>query len=141
MTEASDNIDLQAIQARLGRPLRVLHIGNIANNAYNNARIQRQHGIEADVLSYDYYHVMSTPEWEDAQFEGEIDPDVPNWWETSLRGWRRPDWFVQGPASGCLQYLRAKHFGYRRLQKLLWLSLEARCLGYAATPGRGAKGR
>lgn len=130
MTEASDNIDLQAIQARLGRPLRVLHIGNIANNAYNNARIQRQHGIEADVLSYDYYHVMSTPEWEDAQFEGEIDPDVPNWWETSLRGWRRPDWFVQGPASGCLQYLRAKHFGYRRLQKLLWLSLEARCLGY-----------
>jgi len=32
------------MNARLGRPLRVLHIGNIANNAYNNARIQRQYG-------------------------------------------------------------------------------------------------
>lgn len=129
------NETLKAIEARLGRHLRVLHIGNIANNAYNNARIQRQYGIEADVLSYDYYHVMSTPEWEDAQFEGEIDPDAPNWWATSLNGWKRPDWFVQGPASSCLQYLRVKHFGLRRLQKLLWLYLEARCLGlvrYAA---------
>ena len=33
-------------QRRMGRPLRVLHIGNIANNAYNNARIQRQLGIQ-----------------------------------------------------------------------------------------------
>ena len=51
-----------------GRPLRVLHIGNIANNAYNNARIQRQRGIDAYVLSFDYYHIMATPEWEDADF-------------------------------------------------------------------------
>lgn len=123
------NETLKLIEAELGRPLRVLHIGNIANNAYNNARIQRQYGIEADVLSYDYYHVMSTPEWEDAQFEGTVDADAPNWWGTSLKGWKRPEWFVQGPATTCLQYLRAKRFGYGRLQHLLWRALEALCLG------------
>ncbi|MGX5735308.1 glycosyltransferase family protein [Bosea thiooxidans] len=129
MSSPLHNETLKGLETKLGRPLRVLHIGNIANNAYNNARIQRQYGIEADVLSYDYYHVMSTPEWEDAKFEGEIDQDAPNWWGSSLKGWQRPDWFVQGPASACLQYLRAKRFGYRRLQKLLWRYLEAKCLG------------
>jgi glycosyltransferase involved in cell wall biosynthesis len=123
------NAALKAIEAKLGRPLRVLHIGNIANNAYNNARIQRQYGIEADVLCYDYYHIMATPEWEDAEFEGEVDANSPNWWGTSLRGWKRPEWFVQGPAAVCLQYLRAKYLGLGRLQTLLWRYLEARCLG------------
>lgn len=135
MTQRLSNETVAAIEAQLGRPLRVLHIGNIANNAYNNARIQRQYGIEADVISYDYYHSMSTPEWEDAEFEGAIDADAPNWWGTSIKGWKRPDWFVQGPASTCLQYLRAKHLGYDKLRRLLWSALEACCLGqvrYAA---------
>lgn len=121
---------LLEIEARLGRPLRVLHVGNIANNAYNNARIQRQHGIEADVLSYDYYHVMSTPEWEDAEFEGSVDSDAPNWWTTSLKGWKRPDWFAQGPADACVQYLKARRMGLNKLAKLLWVYLEARSLGH-----------
>ena len=56
---------LADFERKNGRKLRVLHIGNIANNAYNNARIQRQYGIEADVICYDYYHIMSCPEWED----------------------------------------------------------------------------
>lgn len=128
MSEALRNETLKLIEAELGRPLRVLHIGNIANNAYNNARIQRQYGIEADVLSYDYYHVMSTPEWEDAQFEGAVEADNPNWWGTSIKGWKRPDWFVQGPAATCLQYLRAKRLGHVRLQRMLWGALEALCL-------------
>lgn len=126
---AKSNEIILDLTRRLGRPLRVLHIGNIANNAYNNARIQRQYGIDADVLSYDYYHVMSTPEWEDAEFEGAIDPDSPNWWGTSLRGWKRPTWFVQGPSAVCLQYLRSRHLGLTGLQHLLWRYLEARCLG------------
>lgn len=132
------NETLRAIEAKLGRPLRVLHIGNIANNAYNNARIQRQYGIEADVLSYDYYHVMSTPEWEDAEFEGEIDADFPNWWATSLKGWKRPDWFVQGPADACIQFLKAKHLGLNRLADLLWAYLEARGLGAVRHAARNA---
>jgi glycosyltransferase involved in cell wall biosynthesis len=96
---------------RHGRPLRVLHIGNIANNAYNNARIQRSHGIEADVISYGYYHVTGTPEWEDADIEGDVDPALPDWWAVDLGDWRRPPWFVQGPMLPCLDYLRCRHAG------------------------------
>ena len=62
-----------------GRALRVLHIGNIANNAYNNAKIQRSLGIEADVLCYDYYHIMGTPEWEDTDIQGSLDNFHPDW--------------------------------------------------------------
>ncbi len=109
-----------------GRKLRVLHIGNIANNAYNNARIQREFGIEADVLSYDYYHVMACPEWEDAEFTGEIgDPFFPDWWATSLRGWKRPAWFANGPVEMALRYLRLRRSGPAAATKLFWRALQA----------------
>lgn len=124
------NEDLQAIEKKLGRPLRVLHIGNIANNAYYNGLIQRCHGVHADVICYDYYHVMSCPEWEDADFDGEVDPSAPNWWATDLKGWKRPDWFAQGPAAGCINYQHARALGLHRLSKLLWTYLEARSLGH-----------
>jgi glycosyltransferase involved in cell wall biosynthesis len=107
------------LQAGLGRHLRVLHIGNIANNAYNNARIQRQYGIEADVICYDYYHVMSCPEWEDGSFTGPAEGNFPDWFSTSLKGFSRPQWFVQGPANLCLQYLRAAHLKMPFTQWLL----------------------
>lgn len=91
-----------------GRRLRVLHIGNIANNAYNNARIQRRYGIEADVLCFDYYHAMATPEWEDGELTTAVDPALPDWWASNLRGFRRPLWFVQGPLLLCVTYLIAR---------------------------------
>lgn len=92
-----------------GSGLRVLHIGNIANNAYNNAKIQRRFGIEADVLSFDYYHIMACPEWEDADFAGEVgDPMYPDWWAVDLKGFERPRWFAQGPFDASLRYLLAK---------------------------------
>jgi glycosyltransferase involved in cell wall biosynthesis len=102
---------IAGINAGLGRQLRVLHIGNIANNAYNNARIQRQYGIDADVLCHDYYHVMATPEWEDGGLTTQLDPNLPNWWESNLKGYRRPDWYVQGPLTLCLDYLDALRRG------------------------------
>ena len=107
-----------------GRPLRVLHIGNIANNAYNNAKIQRSYGIEADVLCYDYYHIMGTPEWEDGDVAGAVDPSLPDWWSTNLRGLKRPDWFVQGPAPLCIKYLVARARGQMILAKMRRLALE-----------------
>src|SRR3954464_4995623 len=89
-----------------GRRLRVLHIGNIANNAYNNAKIQRQRGIEADVSSHDYFHVMACPEWEDAEFDGDVvDGLFPDWWNVDTNGFRRPAWFAQGNARTCQRYL------------------------------------
>ena len=100
--------------AAKGRPLRVLHIGNIANNAYNNAKIQRMFGIEADVVCHDYYHIMGCPEWEDAEISGDIgDAFYPNWWTANLNNWQRPEWFVQGPRQECLEYLRSRNAGDR----------------------------
>jgi glycosyltransferase involved in cell wall biosynthesis len=112
------------INARLGRPLRILHIGNIANNAYNNACIQRLYGIGADVLCHDYYHVMATPEWEDSGLTTTVDPNLPNWWESNLKGFRRPEWFVQGPLALCLDYLEARHCGDERRQRAAAATIE-----------------
>lgn len=112
------------VRARLGRPLRVLHIGNIANNAFNNARIQRQHGIDADVLSFDYYHIMATPEWEEASFASlPADAFFPDWRSVDLGDYRRPRWFASGPLADCSRYLRA-HVEKAPEADRLWLRLE-----------------
>jgi glycosyltransferase involved in cell wall biosynthesis len=93
---------------RLQRRPRVLHLGNIANNAYLNAKLLRAAGIEADVVCCDYYHIMGSPEWEDADLSGDYgSDDFPDWNRVNLRGFRRPEWFVQGPSMLCLAYLIA----------------------------------
>jgi glycosyltransferase involved in cell wall biosynthesis len=66
--------------------LRVLHLGNIGNNAYLNAKFLRAEGVDCHVLSYDYYDRFATPEWE---------------------GDERPPWFVQGPVFDSVAYLHA----------------------------------
>ena len=105
-----------------GRPLRVLHIGNIANNAYVNAKIMRRQGIEADVLCLNYYHIMGCPEWEDAEIEGDVgDPNLPDWWSVNLHGYKRPSWFVQGPTRMALEYLDA--VGTQNLPKVIFWKL------------------
>lgn len=107
-----------------GRPLRVLHIGNIANNAYINAKIQRRYGIEADVSCHDYFHVMGCPEWEDAPFSGDVgDPFTPDWWAVDLHGFTRPRWFAQGRLVTCQSYLLAVRRGQRVRAALLWRKL------------------
>jgi len=81
-----------------GRVPRVLHIGNIANNAYNNAKILNEAGLENYVLCYDYYHIMACPEWEDADFSAFFgDQFTPEWYKLDLNGFQRPSWFIQGP--------------------------------------------
>ncbi len=101
---------LEQVEVSLGRPLRVLHVGNIANNGYQNAKIMRRAGIDADCIAYDYYHVMGAAEWEDAEFSGPIgDPFFPDWWRVRLKGFTRPKWFVQGPRALCLEYLRGRY--------------------------------
>ena len=131
---------LKEFEGAHGRPLRVLHIGNIANNAYNNALIQRQFGIEADVICYNYYHVMGCPEWEAASFDGRVDSTFPDWWATELGGWQRPDWFVQGPVCECLSYLRAKNAGDSGAAAYFWALLQAKYWeildGVASAEGR-----
>jgi glycosyltransferase involved in cell wall biosynthesis len=105
----------------IARPLRVLHIGNIANNAYYNAKFLRQVGIEADVLCYDDYWVMSSPEWEEADIDGVPDDQyLPNWWAFDLKGYQRPSWFVQGPFELSIEYLLEKQKGNTDEAAQLW---------------------
>ena len=49
-----------------------------------------------------------------ARLTTKVDPNLPNWWASNLNGFRRPDWYVQGPQALCLDYFDA----YRRGQKL-----------------------
>jgi len=100
---------VDSFEALSGRPLRVLNLGNIANNAFQNSKIMRRAGIEADCIAYDYYHVMGTAEWEDAEFKGKVgDQFYPDWWRVKFKNYRRPEWFVQGPKQQCLDYIHAR---------------------------------
>jgi len=114
---------LADFHGRMGRPPRLLHIGNIGNNAYNNAKMLRRAGIECDVLCYDYYHVMACPEWEDADWEGRLASNLyAEWQGIDCGGFTRPTWFVQGPLVSCLRYLLARYSGSpRREQCSRWL--------------------
>lgn len=73
--------------------IRVLHVGNIVNNGYNNAKFLREAGLHNDVLSYDYFHAQSMPEWEDADFDAKVPEWEPDWSRVDLKGYARPGWF------------------------------------------------
>jgi glycosyltransferase involved in cell wall biosynthesis len=112
---------LESFVADHGRAPRVLHIGNIANNAYNNAKVLNALGVESDVVCYDYYHIMGCPEWEDADCDvSGIDHMRPRWYEVDLRGFQRPRWFAQGPLLDCIAYLRAFRDGDTAQADALW---------------------
>jgi glycosyltransferase involved in cell wall biosynthesis len=78
----------------MSRPLRVLHLGNVANNGYLNAKLLRREGVEADALC-DEWHMISQPEWEDAPIEWNGgDPEAPLMGAAAAAGWRRPEWVL-----------------------------------------------
>jgi glycosyltransferase involved in cell wall biosynthesis len=72
---------------------RVLHLGNVANNGYINAKLLRRAGIEADAL-VDEWHILSQPEWEDAPLEGASHPLENLAIAAAHNGWHRPDWVI-----------------------------------------------
>jgi len=105
---------------RYGRAPRVLCVGNVANNGYNNGKILVRAGWDCDVVCYDYYHIMGCPEWEDADFIGSVrDQFHPDWADVDLRGFKRPAWFVQGPRHLCVRMLLARRGGHP-LQTRFW---------------------
>lgn len=141
------------------RALRVLHVGNVANNAYLNAKLLNEAGFDCDVLSYAHYHAMGAPEWEDADFTGSIDEARVDWRAVDLRGFARPRWFAQGPIADAVAYLQARRSGGNADAKWRWLefrrdlitgsrwawlrSLRASVQGkgaYGASGASGAKG-
>jgi glycosyltransferase involved in cell wall biosynthesis len=112
---------LDSFRRKHGRTPRVLHIGNIANNAYNNAKMLNKAGLDCDVICYDYYHIMGCPEWEDADFQGEIqDQFFPDWTSVDLKGFQRPRWFAQGPFELCANYLIARKTNKTNQAAVYW---------------------
>lgn len=96
-----------------GRLPRILILGNIANYAYVTARILRRAGFDVWVADPDFYHIMASPEWLEVPFQGAWGDDFkPRWSSIDLGGYRRPDWFIQGPAREVFQLLaHAGHGG------------------------------
>lgn len=96
------------VEMKSSEKKRILHIGNIANNAYQNAKILNEYGYENIVVSYDYYHIMGCPEWDDAVIDGTIkNQNFPQWHKVNLNGFNRPDWFVAAPLKLCVEYIEA----------------------------------
>jgi glycosyltransferase involved in cell wall biosynthesis len=123
-TVEGDDAFLRAFVRRHRRLPRVLHVGNIANNAYLNAKLLNAAGYDCDVICYDYYHAMACPEWEEADFRGDIDdPLRPDWARLDLGGYVRPRWFAQGPQNLVIDYLIAKRRGHDALADALWSDL------------------
>jgi glycosyltransferase involved in cell wall biosynthesis len=130
-----------------GRSPRILHVGNVGNNGYNNAKLLNRAGLDCDTLCYDYYHIMGCPEWEDADYTGDIRSDFyPTWTRVDLRGFQRPRWFAQGPLLTCIDYLLARREGRTEDADKLWARLteerEATCArlrGEATGPSLWAK--
>ncbi|MFO0722385.1 MAG: glycosyltransferase [Myxococcota bacterium] len=126
--------------------MRVLLLGNIANNAFYAATLLRRAGVEADVFCPDDYWVMSSPEWEEADFDQPPkDQTYPDWWAMDLKGYQRPRWFSQGPFSLAVDYLVAVRRGETARAEGLWRELDtarrliARDPEHRWTPPKGAE--
>ncbi len=103
------------------RAPRILHVGNIAGNAYQNAKILNEAGADCDVLSADYYHAMGCPEWEDASFTGDLgNLSYPLWHKVGLHGFQRPKWYCAAPRRIAIAYLLARRRGETEKAEKLW---------------------
>ena len=74
--------------------MRVLHVGNIANNGYLAAKKERENGFESYLVNVNAHHVMMMPEWEELNLEFEY-----NQYSTDilkLMGKEIPSWVLSG---------------------------------------------
>jgi len=70
---------------------KILHLGNIANNAYNNAKYLNKTGVlNHSVLNFDNPHVMACPEWEEIDTFDPIDEFSPRWDDFNVTP---PSWY------------------------------------------------
>ena len=73
---------------------KILHFGNIANNAYLNSKFLRSQQYQSDVISLNYRHIMGQPEWEDADVISHGDDFNPNF--DLVDKYKKPKWFYDG---------------------------------------------
>jgi glycosyltransferase involved in cell wall biosynthesis len=99
------------------KPFRILHIGNVANYAYNIGKILQAEGIENHVISWDYYHINAHPVWEEGVFDASSVGDhfFPKLPGPTLTRFAEPEWFVQGPRIlACLWLIAQNEKKFRR---------------------------
>ena len=84
---------------------RIAHVGNIANNAYSNAKFQRRLGLAADSYNYPFEFVFGHPEWEDADFDAHLSLFQPPTGRAVpfTNGYVRPPW---------AKYISGRRFPY-----------------------------
>lgn len=76
------------------RNLRIFHIGNIANNAYNAAAKERELGFNSFAISPNYKHLMGFPFWETEELHAEHDKHFDP--EDFINERNIPEWFLWG---------------------------------------------
>ncbi len=116
---------ISAFIEKNNRKPRILHVGNINNNAYQTAKMLNAQGADCDVLCSDYYHIMGNPEWDDADFDGDVGNQFfPALHTLDMHGFERPRWFAQAPRTLAIEYLIAKRENNTQKQNRLWHKME-----------------
>src|SRR2546426_1162773 len=72
--------------------MRVLHVGNMANNAYLIAKALRAAGVEAELVVDRSDVLTSQPEWEEADIKEPLPLYFRDWERLDLCGWELPTW-------------------------------------------------
>ncbi len=115
--------------------LKILHVGNIAQNAYVNASILSARGHDCDVIASDVYHAHSSPEWyELSTVDVDVsrfgdDPFFPDFYALGRGMPRVGDGVAQGPLLVAIQYLilrrRGDPLAHAALSTLAYLRFKA----------------
>ncbi len=114
------------MSTRPARKLRILHVGNVANYAYNIGKVLQTDRIESHAINWDYYHFASRPEWEEADFDpaGIGDHYFPAIPPAAATGFAWPRWYAHGPRRMAALYLVALNEGLRLPAWLLRRAME-----------------
>jgi glycosyltransferase involved in cell wall biosynthesis len=107
----------------------VLHVTNVANNAFLNASLLWEAGYPSFIAHHDMYHFASQPEWftfDSDRFSRDDlgDHFFSNWWRMPPELRTRPKWFAEGPQHLVLAYLRFVRGGHTAWAQAAWDGLE-----------------
>jgi len=107
------------------RKFKVLHIGNIANNGFLNSKIlNKNESIDSYAVSFDYYNIMATPEWEEAVFYDKyIDQDNPELYKYNIISNKYN--FASGPTEVLCKYLEYRMKNKKILSEIFEMTLDA----------------
>ena len=90
--------------------MKTLHVGNIAQNAYRNAKLLNAVGVESHVAHFDFFHFACCPEWDEALGEGMSISDLGDPYFPDFVSWdgtwdKCPSWVGIGPQFLVTNYL------------------------------------